>query len=310
MDFTVGRTEQADQTIPGDTTMSSLHFQLKTSPQGCEIRDLGSTNGTFVNGQRVQFAQLSTGDIITAGDTRFELRVGGSATDLPTRPPDPLAETKPAAPRSAGPELSRDPPPTPGEQRAPATAQPADDSPGQDSPSIAVIEIEHPLGVKTVTIRQGTTYVFGRTEYADVAIPDDQISAVHFSIVNDGTSLAVRDLGSSNGTFCSGERIQATQLVSGSCFTAGNTTFQVLEFRSQPDSSLKRTAIKPLDHSAIPAVELTSSQQRISLQSRWPYEKRPFRRRLSRSFGRDTGRRVDSTVVANRRLSAGCERAR
>jgi len=67
----VGRGAAVNFSIPDDHKLSSAHFELRTSKQSCEIRDLQSTNGTFVNGQRIAAASLTVGDRIRAGGSEF-----------------------------------------------------------------------------------------------------------------------------------------------------------------------------------------------------------------------------------------------
>jgi hypothetical protein len=54
-----------------DLAMSREHFQLDNQPPHCHLVDLGSTNGTKVNGLRVGKVLLREGDVIEAGDTEF-----------------------------------------------------------------------------------------------------------------------------------------------------------------------------------------------------------------------------------------------
>jgi hypothetical protein len=56
-----------------DPEVSSRHAMLTVTPQGFFLRDLGSANGTWVNGQRVQEAELHAGDAITMGTTTLTL---------------------------------------------------------------------------------------------------------------------------------------------------------------------------------------------------------------------------------------------
>lgn len=55
-----------------DSTMSSQHAALEFREGGFAVRDLGSTNGTFVNGGRVQAAALKNGDRLELGENVFE----------------------------------------------------------------------------------------------------------------------------------------------------------------------------------------------------------------------------------------------
>lgn len=73
----VGRTEWADWAVPGDARLSSMHFAVSTSEEGCFLEDLGSSNGTCLNEQPVAGkVAISPGDLIRAGQTVF--RIHGS----------------------------------------------------------------------------------------------------------------------------------------------------------------------------------------------------------------------------------------
>ena len=56
--------------------MSRRHFQIVTEGGGYILRDLGSKNGTFLNGEKVwKETELKSGDIIKAGTEEFEFMV-------------------------------------------------------------------------------------------------------------------------------------------------------------------------------------------------------------------------------------------
>jgi adenylate cyclase len=57
-----------------DPTVSRRHAELMVEPVGVQLRDLGSSNGTFVNGARIANARLGAGDRIVFGKILFELR--------------------------------------------------------------------------------------------------------------------------------------------------------------------------------------------------------------------------------------------
>jgi len=77
----VGRESLRTLGIPHDVHMSGRHFVVECDGDQCRIRDLGSTNGTFVNGARITEARLRDGDTVEAGQSAFLVRV-----DLPSAP--------------------------------------------------------------------------------------------------------------------------------------------------------------------------------------------------------------------------------
>ncbi|HEX8733864.1 MAG TPA: FHA domain-containing serine/threonine-protein kinase [Pyrinomonadaceae bacterium] len=73
--FLIGRTETAHFCLPEDRYFSRHHCLLEIAPPQCFLRDLGSTNGTFVNGMRLETAHLKSGDRIQGGETVIEVEV-------------------------------------------------------------------------------------------------------------------------------------------------------------------------------------------------------------------------------------------
>jgi len=72
----IGRTPDNDLVLP-DLDVSRHHAELRRSASGAyEIVDLGSHNGTFVNGKRVSSAVLSESDIVSVGHSTFRLAGG------------------------------------------------------------------------------------------------------------------------------------------------------------------------------------------------------------------------------------------
>lgn len=68
---TVGRAPRADFVVDA-ALVSRVHCRLTLDNAGkLEIEDLGSTNGTFVNGQKVGKTTLSDGDKLTIGRVEF-----------------------------------------------------------------------------------------------------------------------------------------------------------------------------------------------------------------------------------------------
>ena len=73
--FLIGRSENAHLYLPEDRFFSRHHCLLEIAPPRCFLRDLGSTNGTFVNGDRVQEVFLKNGDRLQGGQTVLEVDV-------------------------------------------------------------------------------------------------------------------------------------------------------------------------------------------------------------------------------------------
>jgi len=71
----IGRLEDNDIVIDDDSFISSHHARIEIRPEGSWLVDLGSTNGCFVNGQRVADERsVRKGDRIQVGSTVLEMR--------------------------------------------------------------------------------------------------------------------------------------------------------------------------------------------------------------------------------------------
>jgi len=70
--LTVGRGGQNDVSINGDEFASARHLRVEPRRDGVWVHDLGSTNGTYVNGERIDRPRrLATGDVVRVGDTEL-----------------------------------------------------------------------------------------------------------------------------------------------------------------------------------------------------------------------------------------------
>ncbi len=73
-ELTVGRSPGCGVSMPDDVYTSTVHARLFRHNDQLWVEDLGSTNGTFVNSERItQAARLGKGDLLQVGSTVFEV---------------------------------------------------------------------------------------------------------------------------------------------------------------------------------------------------------------------------------------------
>ncbi len=115
---TIGRSAtRSDFALPHDTFMSGLHFVVECGAQGCRVVDRKSSNGTFLNGAKIQDAMLANGDEIKSGQTIFTVKIVADAKLAPSTPrPDAVSPREPQRPAST---------PEPRVVRPPAAEPPA-----------------------------------------------------------------------------------------------------------------------------------------------------------------------------------------
>jgi pSer/pThr/pTyr-binding forkhead associated (FHA) protein len=166
----VGRGRQCEVTIEDDT-VSSAHARLEVNAQGqrVAVTDLHSSNGTFVNGRRIDSTQAEVGDVLRFGSAEFKLMAGAVAV---------AANGGRAAAVNHAWMLS-----------------------GFD-PSGRALQFELKPPAPNGRAAEATTWTIGRDRNrAQFVIDDDSVSGAHAQIVYDARQgLTLRDLGSTNGT--------------------------------------------------------------------------------------------------------------
>jgi pSer/pThr/pTyr-binding forkhead associated (FHA) protein len=81
----IGRREDCDLRIPL-SDVSRKHCRMILNGDAIKVEDLGSSNGTYVNGERVQQAELTPGDTLQIGPVVFVLQVDGFPADEDLNP--------------------------------------------------------------------------------------------------------------------------------------------------------------------------------------------------------------------------------
>ena len=152
----IGR-EDADITIH-DSEVSRRHAEVRLAGAGLEIEDLGSTNGTFVNGERIQGERaLGPGDVIRVGNTELALD-GPPAAAAPAAGAGGTAVSKSPDSSAPGPEDTAVEPPAAGPGGPPTGPAGAPVEPPSPVPS----GIEP--GTAAITPPQGGAYVPPQTD--------------------------------------------------------------------------------------------------------------------------------------------------
>jgi pSer/pThr/pTyr-binding forkhead associated (FHA) protein len=198
----LGRDPAAGLALP-DGHVSWRHARLAPHPDGVEVRDLESSNGTFVNDVRIMdTVVVEPGGRLLVGDTTIEVAASArfdTAVAPAVRPTDTLASELPSAPE----------PPA-----APAPPALVVEVVGADGTS-RVLPLEAPLEV-------------GRDPAAGLVLDDQLVSRLHVRLTPGDGEVTVDDLGSRNGTFVNGTRIEAPASAGpGDSVLVGGTTLVV-----------------------------------------------------------------------------------
>jgi hypothetical protein len=139
---TFGRTRDSTNRFDGDLHMSSLHFSVEVvNSHEILLRDLRSTNGTWLNQRRVDSSSLVNGDSIRAGTSVFRVEIAGAVSAADNSPPVRPKSDSTIIPRPLHPAPLPGPA-TPALGPAPVqpAAQPTD--PGPSGPAIPVFPRE------------------------------------------------------------------------------------------------------------------------------------------------------------------------
>ena len=138
-ELVIGRLAEGAGQLGDDEEISRLHARFTLDSAGaCVIEDLGSTNGTFVNGLRISAARtLAEGDTIELGQTTLAVRELPSAEEHAVSTPVTPAFSETAPGRTPEPSVTREvPAPQSLAAEAPAAAAPAADTPAAEAPVV------------------------------------------------------------------------------------------------------------------------------------------------------------------------------
>ncbi|MFE2456325.1 ABC transporter ATP-binding protein/permease [[Kitasatospora] papulosa] len=222
--YTLGRDPQGDMTID-DARVSWRHATISWNGRGWSIEDHGSTNGTYVQGRRVQQTEIAAGTSVRLGNAtdgpRLDLTaaaVAGApapqAQQAPAQQPQGAAAW-PAAPAQQQQAPAHQAPQQPAWQHAPQQQPPVPHqqnrggapgagAPGGGSGTPPVYGDRSPTTFHQLDL--GRVMRIGRALENELVVSDLQVSRLHaeFRATPDGR-FEIRDLGSHNGTYVNGQ---------------------------------------------------------------------------------------------------------
>lgn len=136
--LTIGRKNTCGLRIPL-SSVSREHFRIEQEGQTLTLRDLGSSNGTFYNDERVQEAELQPGDQIRVGPVTFIVSINGQPEDI-----EPVRTVLPAS--ASGEVESAEPGEPANSPAAEAAVEPAPAEPASSEANAPATAASEPQG--------------------------------------------------------------------------------------------------------------------------------------------------------------------
>ena len=181
----LGRDTQLGPPFTTDQYVSRNHVSVQRRGDGVEIADLGSANGTYVNGTRVHAqARLQDRDVLRIGQIELRLAV----------PEETVTAGDPRAGAHAG-----------GAGAAGVLGAGA----AGDGPCLAIVAPDAFSGRRFRLA--GYDLVVGRDPASGICLDDPHISWTHAALRRHGDAVYVQDLGSTSGTFVNGQALTAVR---------------------------------------------------------------------------------------------------
>lgn len=218
-----------------DARVSWRHATISWGGRSWVIEDHGSTNGTFVQGQRIHQMEIGPGSAVHLGNATDGPCLNASGTAAVVAQPQP--QQQPYAAQSASPGWAQQAPPqqVPQQQGWQQPQQAAPHIPQQQGPgggagAPPVYGDRSPTTFHQFSI--GRVMRIGRALENDLVVSDLQVSRNHaeFHSMPDGR-MEIRDLGSHNGTYVNGQPIAkggSQMLGPADIVGVGHSTFRIV----------------------------------------------------------------------------------
>ena len=209
-DATIVGRDRADIVVD-DSEVSSSHFQIQMIEGVHHIFDMNSTNGTFVNHERIVKAKLNDGDMITLGKTtfRFALELEESVRKMKT-----IFKTQSTEKNT----------------RQSVIDTLIEHELNQTQSSLVSLHVTYgDASTETIELNQRLIYI-GRASSFGHFDQDVEISRKHLMIkINDQNEVFIEDQNSTNGSFLNSNPIKGMNMVrSTDIVKIGNTSFCIV----------------------------------------------------------------------------------
>ena len=230
----IGRDEACDITIDSKL-LSRRHARLIIEDDRLKVIDLGSANGTYLNGERVDEAIASPGDELCFDQERFTIVGPNTAQGPDTEPPceqtvvrghaDTDDATVIAQVNPAPAEDLAIPPPPSGEDTV-LIADEEDTLQFFAPPPAATLTEIGAAGTPRLIDLEREIHSAGRSETCDLFLDDKSVSKHHADFFSSGDQWLVRDMQSSNGVLVNQERVDQIELEHGDRIRLGRLEFE------------------------------------------------------------------------------------
>jgi adenylate cyclase len=121
-----------------------------------------------------------------------------------------------------------------------------------------------PDGTQSYDLREGVPLIVGRAPTCDLPVFDPTISRRHAELVSEGEGVRLRDLGSSNGTFVNGAKIEQGVLALDDLVAFGKVPFRLVAFAAAPVDSVSEAPAKPADATIVRQIPMRDSNAALA----------------------------------------------
>jgi pSer/pThr/pTyr-binding forkhead associated (FHA) protein len=193
--ISIGRALTNDVVL-NDGRVSRSHARLDFGQKSCTLSDLGSSNGTRLNGKIVDRAELRPGDFINLGNTTLRFEAAKSAEDIGLTVIDTEAELNTSIDQEVLPMAINE----------------------TSTPRLVIFTNENTW---EISLDDSDKVTIGRTEPNQIVLEHSKVSRQHAEVVRKGNNFVLRDLDSTNGTWFGDERVTEMFLEDGDSFRIG-----------------------------------------------------------------------------------------